>query len=325
MKKRVLGIMFLVAAFVLLFSTPVLAIADPDTYQINNVWVYRNVIEDGDSIYLVDFTLAYDSEPTETATEAFYVQLLDGSIVLAETAPYSYENDGWVRGCVAFYFAADEAPVWGEEYTVKLAGVPTLSWSGSPPSDTVSSFDLWQDSDPPTSNQLFSERILWLAYHLDSEWGATYTLIEYTSSGVYLSTEGVTYFATTIPNLGDSAIYALADRSIVPELIDHTYTQAYSNTLVTNITDSPLDMTDLGTEFGLSRGATTAALYYGAVMFFAVLLVRRLQTYKPVMLLCVPLVWLGAFLGAPLVIPILFTFLAFALIAYALFYKPSTA
>lgn len=308
---------------VLVFAVPVFAIDSPDEIAINHVWVYSNLIEEDDQMYIVDFTIDYTVNPTETAAEAFLLVMLDGADVLDVKVPYPYEDDGYVRGVIGFYFSASDAWTWHGAYTMQIRGNPDLAWSAAVPIVSVAAFDLWQDADSPISKQLLSDRILWLGNQFDLEWGAAYTLLETLAQGQFLTTEGIEYFANTIPNLATVAPYCLANRTVPPELIDREFTQDYSDDLVTGITGTAFDLTDLGTAFGMSRGAMTAALYYICVFIFIIILARRLETTKPAVLIAFPAVILGAFLGVPLVATIIVAFACLLLIAYVFFYRPA--
>lgn len=322
-----LPFMFLLLLFGLLiaFTTPVLAIDNPDTFEVNGVWVYQNVLEDDDQLYVIDYTIAYAVEPTEKADEAFFIRLMDDGTELATVYPYPYENDGYVRGVVSIYFTAASAPVWESNYSVEIRGNPFMSWSGDTPYVSVGTFNLWQDTEMDTTRNILASRILWLAQELTADWDASYDLFSTYSVGVFLSDYGVEYFSYVIENLSTIAPNCLADRTIVPELQDKDYTQDYSDDLVDDITDTPLDLTDIGSAWGLSRGQATGIFYYIIVFVFLIVLTRRLQSYKPLVLVSIPLVILGSFIGVPLVITILAAFLALLLIAYTLFYSPSNA
>jgi len=308
---------------VIVYTVPVFAIDSPDDISIDHVWVYTNLIEDNDQMYVVDYTIDYTVNPTETAADAFMLLLLDGSDVLDIKLPYPYEDDGYVRGATGFYFSATDAPTWGGAYTVQIRGNPSLAWSGAVPIVSVSTFDLWQDAGSPLSKQLLSDRILWLGNQFDLEWGASYTLIETLAQGQFLTTEGIEYFANTIPYLATVAPYCLANRTVPPELIDREFSQDYADDLVTDITGTAFDLTDLGTAFGVSRGTITAILYYICVFIFIIILARRLQSTKPAVLMAIPVVIMGAFLGVPLVATIILAFACLLLIAYVFFYRPA--
>ena len=69
----------------------------------------------------------------------------------------------------------------------------------------------------------------------------------------------------------------------------------------------------------------TAILYYGVVVAILIIIARRVGTYKPMMLLSIPFVFLGAFIGVPLIVTVLAGLVGLGVTGYVIFYKPSTA
>lgn len=314
-------------AVLLLFAvvTPVLAIDDPDSISINAVYAYRNCRQDGDQLYLIDYTLDYSvtGEPSETVTEAFLCRLMNGVTELRAVAPYAYYNDGYDRGVIAVYFSAADAPAWEGSYTMYLIGNPILSWDADPLSASVGTFNLWQDNDMSTTQTVLSSRILYLADILEIAWSVD--MIESTAGGHSLTTYGEDYFTNAVPYLSEIASYAFAGQTITPEIGEIDTSTDYADDLETASSGTLFDFTDLGTAFGTTRGVITALLYYGVVLFALIKISNKLQTYKPIMMLSIPLVILGAFIGVPLTVTILAGFLSLGYIAWSLFYKPSTA
>lgn len=304
-------------------TVSVLAIADPDTQQINAVWVYRNCIETGDQLYLIDYTLDYTVSPDENITEAFLVRLMDGSTELRGVAPYSYYDDGYDRGLISIYFNAADAPTWDGSYKMYLVGNPMLSWSGSPPKVSLNASGfVWTDGTIATNQVAISSRILAMAEILEDAWSVD--LIDSTASGSYLTVYGESYFTNVVSNLRIIAPHAFSGQIIQPELDGRDFTGAYSADLAADISGTPLDLTDLATAFGTTRAFMTGILYYAAVVLFLVLVVKTTKTYKPIVLLSVPLIIGGAFLGVSLVVTALAGFLALLMIGYQIFYAKST-
>lgn len=150
-------------------------------------------------------------------------------------------------------------------------------------------------------------------------------MIEASGGGHSLTSFGEDYFTNVIPYADDIAPYAFAGQIIQPEVDDVDDSTAYADSLETSILNTPLDLTDMANAFGVARGPLTALLYYGVVAFVLVKITKKAESQKPLMILAIPAVILGAFVGVPLIITILVGFLAFGFIAYALFYKGSTA
>lgn len=320
-----MAIVLFSVVLLLLSAAPALAIDKPDTMMINHVWVYRNCLETGDQLYMVDFTVDYTANPSQDISETIICRLKNGATELAATTPFPYFDDGYERGVVAFYFNPDEAPAWAGAYTVQLFGNPLLSWAPEVPELSTSTFDLWQDNDIPVTLQVLSSRVLWLAEEISKDWDTTYSLIEYASTGNFLSTEGQEYYGNVIPSFAQVAPYSLADRTIPLDAERREYSQDYAGDLETDITGSVFDLSDLGTAFGMNRGSITALLYYAVVILFMVMIVRQIGDYKPIMLFSVPCVILGAFIGVPLLITVMAGFICLVMTGYALFYSSSGA
>ena len=323
--------LMLAVGLVISLAIPVFAIDDPDVLQINAIWVYRNCMEDEDQLYLIDYTLDYDPDsdpltddnPDENITEAFLVRLMNGAVELGSTAPYAFYDEGYDRGVIALYFSAADAPGWEGAYTMILVGNPTLAWGADPPETSVGTFDLWQDWPISTTQEILSSRILWLADQLELAWAVD--MIETTASGSKLTEYGESYFVNVIPDLRTMAPLAFTGQIIQPEVEKREFTEDYSDDLAASVVGTPLDLTPLANAFNLSREVVTTVLYYAGVVVFIALLVSKIKNYKPAILMTIPCVIGGAFLGVPLVITILAGFLSLIMVAYILFYQKSTA
>jgi len=206
---------------------------------------------------------------------------------------------------------------------MELVGNPLLAWGGDPPSASVSTFNLWQDNEMPITQTVISSRILYLADILELAWSVD--MIEASGGGHYLTSYGEDYFTNVVEYASEVAPYAFSGQIIQPEIEDVDTSTAYADDLETDIGGTVFDLTDTADAFGVGRGPLTALLYYGAVVIFLALVCNKLQTYKPAMVLSIPLVILGAFVGVPLIVSVLVGFVCVLFIAWSLFYKPSTA
>ena len=316
----------LVLAITILFNiVPVWAIVgQPDTISINGVWVYRNCRETGDQIYLVDYTVDYTINPVDSITTNYFLRLLDSSgNELGVTSPYAYYDAGYDRGVVALYFSASDAPAWEGDYVIQIVGNPTITWDGDVPDAQASSFNLWQDYPTSAAQIALASRILYLADILEQTWAVD--MIQSTPLGSSLTTYGEDYFVNVIPNLSLMAPAVFSGQMIAPDVSRDEFEQEYAEDLASEIIGTPLDISELATTFGMSREALTTILYYSAVAILVGLTVHYLQSYKPALMIAIPAVIGGAFVGVPLVVTIVIGFVALVMIAYALFYRPSTA
>lgn len=324
----------MIAVFLIMaFTVPVLAIGQPDSISLDSVYVYRNCRETGDQLYICEYTIEYSSLPDESVTEAYILRLMDeDDDELDHTYPYSYYNKGYGQGVAALYFDADDAPEWEGVLTMELIGNPFADWEGGLPEDTVNSvnFDLWQDNELGVTQTLVGGRVIDMALTLETAWSKDMVTVNDEGAQV-LTSYAAGYFINVIPNLYEIApdIFAGGQGgwtgTMEPEIPEEVERTDYADELENNIIGTPFDLTPMADQWGVSRGALTAILYYGCVVGILVLVARRVGSYKPMMLLSIPFVIVGAFIGVPLIATILAGLAGLGMTAYTLFYKPSSA
>ena len=331
-KKLSRWLLPLLLAFVATFLlvTPILAIEPPDDIEINAIYVYRNCRQEGDQLYLVEYTIENTENPDETATIAYMCRLREEDDSLAVSYPYAFYNDGYGSGVVAFYFTATSAPEWDGPYSVQLLGNIFLDWEGVLPDITESTFDLWQDTSMTTTKIVLASRVLTMAQALETEWGIDLVAENADTGQIALTAYGVAYFSVVIPYFTDVAPNAMVAGTIgtsvtEPQIDEIATDHDYADDLDAAIDDTLFDLSATAEAFGVDRGPFTALLYYGVVLVLLIMVSHRLESQKPLLLLSIPAVIGGAFVGVPLVVTILVGFLALLYIAYSIFYKPSPA
>jgi hypothetical protein len=218
-----------------LSSSPVEAttpIPWPDTTNvtIESAHIYKNYLELGDVLVVVRYYMkwAAATQPTLTIDQTFIGETMNGTIELANIAPYSYYSNGYNHGVFSMYFTAAQAAaliVWGDPYAVTMIGNPTLSWTlggvpNAPP--YVSSVTLtWHNtaSISATSLLLGANVVSW-ATTLSNQWVVALTTT--TPSGAKLSSYGDQYFTNTIPNLRAACPQIFTAGSSVPTFVEST-------------------------------------------------------------------------------------------------------
>ena len=249
--RRLISAVIISLFMVMAFATPALAIADPDTPpQVSAVYVYEDLLEEGDAGVLIDYYLDYAVNPSETATEAYLAIFvdIDGATQLKTVAPYTYQDSGYGRGLIWIYFSAAEVTAYGIDranealYEVWFAGNPTLAWEGDPPK-TIVGIDFWQTEGSNTA-VLLALRVLYYADVLELIWALD--LIEETSLGNRLTTGGESYFVNVIPNLRTIAPSAFSAGTYEPVMEDLDYATSFG-AILTNATGtatgSPITLT----------------------------------------------------------------------------------
>lgn len=249
--KRIIRAITLGVLLTVLCASSVFAIADPDSPPtVNGVWVYNDLLEDGDCGVFIDYYLDYAVPPSETATEAYMGVFIDtdGVTQLKSVAPYTFVSSGYGRGIIWIYFSADEVTTYGIDsadealYDIWLMGNPTLAWPGDPPR-TIAGIDYWMPAGANAS-VLLALRVLSMADTLELAW--VQDMIEETAVGSRLTTTGESYFAASIPNLRLMApnCFSSAEYSSTLEDLDYyTYFGAVISEGTGTLPVSPLDLT----------------------------------------------------------------------------------
>ena len=243
---RALLVILLTVGLAVAFPSRVLAIALPDNpSSVNAVYVYQDLLEDGDRGVLIDYYIDYDVSgppPTgEVATEAYMAVFIDQFGAQAKAvAPYTYINSGYGRGIIWIYFTPTEAITYDLDhahqalFAVWLVGNPTLAWAGGTPPKTIASIDYWQTAGD--ANVLLALRVIYYADQLERAWGAPTDLVESTSLSARLTVEGEEYFESSMLNLRLMAPNAFATGTYNPITEPIDYTTAFGATVEDGVT-----------------------------------------------------------------------------------------
>jgi len=103
----------------------------PDTIQVKDVQVVKNVAEAGDMFIAFWYEWSYASEddiPAIPADQVILFTLLDtdGTTILATQKPYVFFENGFQQGISGFYFADGDDPTWGGAYKIRISAVPGI-------------------------------------------------------------------------------------------------------------------------------------------------------------------------------------------------------
>lgn len=239
---------------------PVLAIDDPDVPPtLPSVYIYEDLIEDGDlgmlAEYYIDYTVA--GTPTEPVSQSYLVIFIDtdGTTQLRAVAPYPYEDNGYYRGYAWIYFSAADVTAYSLDsadealYSMWIRGNPTVpsGWTGDPPSGTGVITEWHTTGD---SAVLLAQRVLNFSFILNTEWAPT-DIVESTPVGNALTDEGESYWTNVIPNLRIMAPACFSDRRADPTYEDLDYTTSFGATATSGTA------TIAGSPVTLAAGANT--------------------------------------------------------------------
>jgi len=242
MKKLIIFIIPILCLLAL--ATPAYAYIEPpdSTPSLESINVYRNLLEPGDMFVLVYSNIPYETPPDTPADESFIWRMVDtdNTTMLASNVVYVFnigtaDFNGYGYNIIPFYFSADDAPNWGETYTIRISGTPVAFEDPPEYNFQVSSSDYSDLTDSDDVKLELSVRVLIIAEDLNTKWGLTsdYYLTVDEDTGTYLSLYGQSFFR--------GAIYGI--QSLAPEAFRITYSdieapsrewgEEYSENLIT--------------------------------------------------------------------------------------------
>ena len=100
---------------------PVLAIENPTSTAIQGVKAFQNIFEDGDMLFFVRYDVNYASDPEESASDTFVVNLYDTD---GTTLLYQRELSYYDLNITSIYLTEVQADslVWESEYVIRVMG-----------------------------------------------------------------------------------------------------------------------------------------------------------------------------------------------------------
>lgn len=193
------------AALALILFTMAVARADtPDPDEapsLHDIRVYRHLLEDDDFLAIVPYIVTYETTPDLGIDKTFVFRLLDtdGETELGAILAYPYYDGGYGEGIVSFYFSADEAPTWDEEYFLTVTENPSAfetpqEWVFNINSPDYSVYDTQEENQ-----QVLRDRVIIIADELSVIWPVTLT--EESEVGTVLSAYGEAYFRNAVKGL----------------------------------------------------------------------------------------------------------------------------
>jgi len=251
--RKVFSGLLIALLSILLFSTTVLAIENPDSGPfIIQVDAYRHLLEDNDLLIHGRYNVPYevgppDLAPDEAITQVMFVRLMDGTTEVGTSTIYAYYRRGWGYGTFSMYLNADLASgLWEDTLTVELRGSLTAGWTGDTPVASTSVIN-WRSTTSQTATRvlMYSHLIAW-ANTLGDYWNVA--LVTQYAGENKLSSYGEAYFTSAIPGLRGMVPQLFSSSIETPQYDDIDYSTAGADA----ITDAwPFDFGGLSQYFGL--------------------------------------------------------------------------
>lgn len=285
-----------IAILLLVFvSTTVLAINPPENITIDTVNVYGSLLEPNDQMFLLSVDTDYITFPDEPASETYLVRVFSGTgTELKAVTLYDnlYYEMGYGRAAISVYFSATEVGdlgmIWGDSSYVTLEGNPLASWNGTAPY-TTANVTSW------TANGASSlgARVLVMAGQFQSAWGGLYQLIE----GSALTDYGEDYFTGTIPNLRRMCPTIFSSFVVDVKYHERAFNIAYALTLRNQWIGTWLDLTDVGTDWGVDAIWIYGLIWTGIVIALDCALIKITNDMKFTTPLTSIMLVIGTFIG----------------------------
>jgi len=240
MKKVWVG---LVVGVLLLFGavSPAYAISNPDSIDIGDVYVFRNVLETGDMLFFVRYDVSYSSQPSEDAEDMFQMVVYDtdGATPLV-MRPLNY----YQHNIISIYLsAANNTLTWGSAYYVRVTGNPGVF---DPLVEGTNMRTRVLASGDYASTEDLGGVMITQAELLEADWDITLL-----TSGDRLNTVGSAYFREAVPGLS----------SMAPEIFEVTTT--YFNFTRSHFTEEGLNRTRENLPVSLNSAITGLNQMFG--------------------------------------------------------------
>jgi hypothetical protein len=304
MKKKIYWAILIGMLALAILTSPLYAIANPDSISIDSGEVFQNIYETGDMLFVMRGDTAYASEPSEDVSDAFLMTLIDTDNT---TLLLSREMNQYQESVNSIYASAAQVAslglVWESAYRIRLTGNPALFpvlLEGTNLATKTLALSDWNADGTLTSLELLRLHCLDIAAALETALATTLTTTTaegntvLNSAGTALFLEGMPGLSTPLPELfqlssaiprvpstKSNATYALQSR------IDNRLGPAIGGAL-----------TGIGTFLGI--GQNSAAGLWAIIFLLTIASIVFLNTSNSsaALVLAIPVVVLLTYLGA---------------------------
>jgi len=225
-----------------LSATPAYAdTLDPDSDPtIDEINVYRNVLETGDWLLIVLANIPYGTIPDTPVTQTYRWQLMDTDNIteLGNTLGTNYNDDGYGYNVYSMYWSAANVTgldmVWNTSYQLRLSGNPVVFVTPPVYNFNINAADYSTLTATADVKAGIAARILTLAGDLDSKWGlaVTYSLLTQNETATVLSIYGEAFFRGAIYGLQAMAPAAFSVVIRAIDIDDRVWDDEYADNLI---------------------------------------------------------------------------------------------
>lgn len=209
--RRLFGLVLGVLG-VLLLTSPVWAMGNPDYVSIGDVYVFEDVVETGDQLFFCRYDVSYNGTPDEDAEDTWQMVLYNSTGSLIATRPLNY----YQHNIISIYLTADEAIASGAAHRIKIMGMPSVF--GNLTEDVTMQTRTLTSGDY-IAGEFLGGYMVTQAEILETDWE-----IALLTSGDKLNDTGATYFLKAVPGLNTMVpeIFQVTTSGVVYEPTDWT-------------------------------------------------------------------------------------------------------
>lgn len=293
--------LFILPALLVLVATPAYAALPPASIAIDVKYINRNLIATGDQLYYAIYDINYATLPTgQNVDDLFVFRLVDtdGITELGSNEAYSFEDQGFGKGVISFYFPAATAPTWGLNYYIRVQGKP--GFFATPPDQLfiINVGDYTASTTLAINQSELRDNVISMARVLETEW-TPLTLLTEIETGTVLDTDGEEYFRNSI-----NGIQSMCPQLFSTQIVDVTYEDRAWNTTQQTTYEGRTAGTSIGT--GIQGLSDVFSLDFNMIASLPILIACVLCVYASVkmkgkpesgLLCCMSLLILGGFMG----------------------------
>jgi hypothetical protein len=267
MTCMILLVVIVTVGFSAFGASPCYATALPDsTPTIEDVNVYRNLLETGDWLILIYHNIPYATPPSEPVWQTFIWRLYatDNVTEIGAVLPYAFNDNGYGYNLSSMYFTAAEVTAanmtWGSALNLRLSGNPVAFTTPPQYNFNLVSGDYSTLTVTADVQSELAARILAIADDLNVKWSlaTAYSLIQEGETGTALSMYGEAFFRGAIYGLQGLCpsvfAYVVSDMDLTPRTWTTTYITTLKNQYVGTWVDTAKNGLDalFGTSYSLS-------------------------------------------------------------------------
>ncbi|OGO00991.1 MAG: hypothetical protein A2Y58_03200 [Chloroflexi bacterium RBG_13_51_52] len=275
MKKILPAALAISLILLALFSTPAVAMDEPDTVVLYDIALFHDVLVANDFLAIVPYDITFGTQPDDNIDLTFIFVMRDptNTETLGMVTAYPRYNGGYGKGVVSFYV---ESGIDLDEFYIFRVQENTAYYPASAIWDfTIGLSNYCSETDQGAA---LRAKVLDIAQVLSNEWDVD--LLSTSDVGqVVLSTYGELYFLYAIPG-----IQAMAKELFSVQISAPTYTKRSWSTTVADLMQTKYDGTIIGDFMtgyaGMFSVDTPAAMNVLSILLFAAMIFLATWKFK---------------------------------------------